>query len=156
MSKSTFPLTLQSDQRCAHLCVCYGLPYGSLPSPCVRAPLPAHDKEMHGNWHQAIWHVFVCGECRVRNSISKVLMKSLPPSFLEEQLCLETPPFFLPITSTMYKLKASQNTTPPFLVSSLPFLFTLLSQSQVYLRVILPPTFCLQFSPCSSMHRALV
>ena len=65
-SKPTFPLAPQSDQRRAHLRVCYGLPHGPLPSPRVRAPLPAHDKEVHGDRHQAIRHVFICGERGVR------------------------------------------------------------------------------------------
>lgn len=74
--KLTFPLALQSDQRCAHLCVCHGLPHSFLPSPCLWAPLSAHDKKMHGNRHQAIWHVFVCRECRVRNSISRSWLRA--------------------------------------------------------------------------------
>lgn len=85
-SQFTFSLALQPDQRRAHLCVCHGLPDGSLPSPCLRAPLSAHDKKMHGNRHQAIWHVPICRERRVRNRVSRVLMKIRLPLFLEEQL----------------------------------------------------------------------
>lgn len=85
-SKLTFPLALQSDPRCAHLCVCHDLPHGFLPSPCLWAQLSAHDKKMHGNRHQAIWHVFVFRKCRVRNSVSRLLIKGKLPLRPEEQL----------------------------------------------------------------------
>lgn len=41
----------------AHLCVYHGISHNPLPAARLRATIPTHDSQIHGDRNPAVWHV---------------------------------------------------------------------------------------------------